>query len=60
MKNNIIFVEANAMNISAKFQLHAPYGFRGDDFFIFIREFILSVAMATYQIQRFGQNSYFW
>ena len=39
------------MNISAKVQLHPPYGFRGDDFWIFFREFILSVAMATNQIQ---------
>ena len=44
---NISFVEANVMNISAKFQLYSPYGFWGDDFWIFFREFILSVAMAT-------------
>ena len=34
---NTYFVEANVMNdvmnISAKFQLHPPYGFWGDDFF---------------------------
>ena len=58
-KKNILFVEANVMNISAKFQLHAPYGF-WDDFLIFFRKFILSVAIATNQIQRFGQNSYAW
>ena len=29
---NIIFVEANAINISAKFQLYSLYGFRGDEF----------------------------
>ena len=29
---NATFVEANVMNISAKFQLYPPYGFRGDDF----------------------------
>ena len=29
---NTVFVEANVINISAKFQLHPPYGFRGDDF----------------------------
>ena len=29
-------------------------------FKIFFREFILSVAMATNQIQQFGQNSYVW
>ena len=44
---NISFVEANVMNISAKFQLHAPYDFGGDDFLIFFRELILSVAIAT-------------
>ena len=48
------------MYISAKFQLHAPYDFWWDDVLIFFREFILSVAMATDQIQRFGQNSYVW
>ena len=32
---NGIFVEANVINISVKFQLHPPYGFRGDEFFIF-------------------------
>ena len=57
---NKSFVEANVMNISAKFQLHPPYGFWGDDFWIFFRKFILSVAMATDQIQQFGQNSYVW
>ena len=29
---NIIYVEANVMNMYAKFQLHSPYGFRGEDF----------------------------
>ena len=29
---NLIFIEANVMNIPAKFQLHPPYGFWGDDF----------------------------
>ena len=32
---NIIIVEANVLNISAKFQLYPPYGFWGDDFFFF-------------------------
>ena len=32
---NLIFVEANVMNVSAKLQLHPPYGFWGDDFLIF-------------------------
>ena len=50
------FVEANVMNISAKFQLHAPYGFWGDDFLIFFCKFILSVVMATNQ----NSNSAVW
>ena len=29
---NIIYVEANVMNIYAKFQLHLPYGFLEEDF----------------------------
>ena len=58
---NVTFVEANVMNISAKFQLHLSYVFWRDGFWIFfMREFILSVAMATNQIQLFGQNSYVW
>ena len=43
------FVEPIVMNISAKFQLHPPYVFWGDDFWIFFRECILLVAMATNQ-----------
>ena len=31
---NIIYVEANVMNIYAKFQLHPPYGFWEEDFWI--------------------------
>ena len=46
------------MNISAKFQVHPPYGFWGEEFWIFFCKFILSVAMATNQIQQFGQNLY--
>ena len=57
-KKNIIYVEANVMNIYAKFQLHSSYGFWEEDFWIFFRKLSLSVAMATNQIQRFGQNSY--
>ena len=56
---NIFFVEANVMNISTKFQLHPSYGF-WRDFWIFFHKFNISVAMATNQIQRFGQNSYGW
>ena len=52
---NTTFVEANVMNIFAKFQLHLPYGFWEDDFWIFFHKFSLSV---TNQIQQFGQNSY--
>ena len=51
-------VEANVMNMYAKSQLHPPYGFWEEDFLIFFRKLILYVAMATNQIQRFGQNSY--
>ena len=57
---NIIYVEANVMNISTKFQLHPPDGFWGEDFLIFFRKFSVSVAMAINQIQQFGQNSYVW
>ena len=53
---NIVLV----MNISAKLPLHPPYGFWGDEFWIFFPEFSLSVAMATNQIQQFEQNSYIW
>ena len=35
------------MNISAKFQLHLPYGVWEDDFSKYFRKFSLSVAMAT-------------
>ena len=55
---NIFFVEANVMNISAKFQLRPPYGLWEDAFFYYVfRKFSLSVAMETSQIQRFRQNS---
>ena len=55
---NILYVEANVMNMYAKLQLHPPYSFWEEDFWIFFRKFTLYVAMATNQIQRFGQNSY--
>ena len=32
---NILYVEANVMNIYAKFQLHPPYSFWEEDFLIF-------------------------
>ena len=46
-KKNIIYVEANAMNIYAKLRLHPTYGFWEEDFWIFFRKFSISVAMAT-------------
>ena len=42
---NIIYVEANAMNISTNFQLHPPDGFWGEDVWVFFRKFSISVAM---------------
>ena len=57
---NIIYVEANVMNIYAKFQLNPPYGFEKNIFEYFFRIFSLSVAMETNQNQRFRQNSYGW
>ena len=57
---NAIFVEANAINISVKFQLYPTYGFWGDDFFSIFLNFRLLVAMTTDQIQRFGQKWYAW
>ena len=50
---NTIYVEANVMNMYAKFQLTAS----GEKIFEhFFRKFTLHVAMASNQIQR--QNSY--
>ena len=46
------------MNMYAKFQLHPPYGFWGEDFGIVFQKSTRYVAMATNQIQRFGQNLY--
>ena len=57
-KKTILYVEANVMNMYAKFQLHPPYGFWEEDFWIIFRKFTLYVAMATNQIHQFGQNSY--
>ena len=42
---NIIYVEANVMNLYAKFQLHPPYGFWGEDFWIVFRKFTLYAAI---------------
>ena len=49
------FVQANVMDIPVKFRLHPPYGFWGDDFWVFLRKFNISVAMATNQIQQYAQ-----
>ena len=49
---NYLFVEGNAMNISAKFQLYPSYSF-DLIFYFFFHKFNL-VAMATNQIERFG------
>ena len=57
-KKKTLYVETNVMNMYAKFQLHPPYGFWGEDFWIIFRKLTLYVAMATNQIQQFGQNSY--
>ena len=54
---NIIYEGTNVMNMYAKFQLHPPYGFWEEDFLIIFQKFTLDVAMATNQIQLFGQNS---
>ena len=50
---------------NAKFQLHPPIASEEKSFvfcfcFFFVCEFSFSVAMATYQIKRFGQDSYGW
>ena len=47
---DILFVKANVMNISAKFQLRATYRF-WDDFWIFFYKFCLLVAMVINQIK---------
>ena len=44
---NTIYVEANVLNMYAKFQLHPPYDFWDKGFWIFFRKFTLYVAMAT-------------
>ena len=36
---NTTYVEANVMNMYAKFQLHPPYGFWAEDFLIFFQKF---------------------
>ena len=53
---NIIYVEANVMNIYAKFQLH-PFMASEKKIFEFCFQ---KFAMATNQNQQFIQNSYVW
>ena len=49
------------MNISAKFQLHPPLKMASEEMiFEYSFAMFLLVAIATNQIQRFGQNSYIW
>ena len=52
-----LIIEVNVMKISAKFQFLLPLWLltRGI-FLVFFCKFSLSGAMATNQIQRFGQN----
>ena len=53
---NTLFVEANVINMSAKFQLHPLMASEEIVFEYFFREFNLSVAMATNQIHMFGKR----
>ena len=58
---NTIYVEANVMNVYAKFQLPPPLMASEERVFeYFFLKISLSVAMATNQNKRFGQNSYGW
>ena len=53
-----IYVEANVMNMYAKFQLLSLTASEEKIFEYFFQKCTLYVAMATNQIQRFGQNTY--
>ena len=58
---NIIFVEANyCYEHFCKVSASSPSRLLRRWFLNIFCKFILSVAMATNQIQRFGQNSYVW
>ena len=57
---NTIYVAANFMNIYAKFQSFSFIPLMASEKKISSRKFDLSVAMATNQNQRFGQNSNGW
>ena len=59
--NNTVFVEANAINNSVKFQVNPIYSFWGVYFFFNIfHKFSLSVAKATSQIEWFGLKWHVW
>ena len=49
---NIIYVEANVMNIYAKFQLHPPYGFWEEDFLIFFSEISINLPEIKWKLPR--------
>ena len=58
-KKNAIYVEADVINMFAKYQLHPPYGFWEEFFYHFRRLHItLFVDLASNQIQQFRQKSY--
>ena len=51
---NTIYVEANVMNMYAKFQLHSPYDFWGEDFWIFEYFFEKLPFMLSWQPVKFS------
>ena len=55
---NTIYVEDNGMNLYENYQLHPSYCFCEEDLLTFLLKFTLFVALATNQIQGFGQNTY--
>ena len=57
---NINYVEANVMNIYAKFQLHPLMASEKKIFEYFFQKLSLLAAMETNQNQQFGQHSYGW
>ena len=62
MKNsnkNAIFVDANVMNISAKFRLYPTYDLWREDFSIFFRKFSFSVAMQPTKFKGLDKNDMF-
>ena len=57
---NMIYVEADVINIYAMFSFIPLMASEKKIFEYFFQKFSLSVAMATNQNQQFGQNSYGW